>query len=31
MLNGWAAEGFVPPDTVNKIYKTAGGWVKPVP
>jgi hypothetical protein len=31
MLNGWAAEAFDPPDTVNKIYRTAGSWVKPVP
>jgi hypothetical protein len=31
MLNGWAAGGFDPPDTVNKIYRTAGSWVKPVP
>jgi len=31
MLNGWAAGAFDPPDTVNKIYRTAGTWVKPVP
>jgi hypothetical protein len=31
MLNGWAAGVFDPPDTVNKIYRTAGSWVKPVP
>ena len=31
MLNGWAAGAFDPPDTINKIYRTAGTWVKPVP
>jgi hypothetical protein len=31
MLNGWAAGAFDPPDTVNKIYRTTGSWVKPVP
>jgi hypothetical protein len=31
MLNGWAAGAFNPPDTINKIYRTAGTWVKPVP
>jgi len=31
MLNGWAAGAFNPPDTVNKINRTAGSWVKPVP
>jgi hypothetical protein len=31
MLNGWAAGAFELPDTVNKIYSTAGSWVKPVP
>jgi hypothetical protein len=31
MLNGWAAGAFDPPDTVNKIYRTAGSWVKPIP
>jgi hypothetical protein len=31
MLNGWAAGAFDPPDTVNKIYRMAGSWVKPVP
>jgi len=30
MLN-WAAGAFNPPDMVNKIYRTAGSWVKPVP
>jgi hypothetical protein len=31
MLNCRAAGAFDPPDTVNKIYRTAGIWVKPVP
>jgi hypothetical protein len=31
MLNGWAAGAFNPPDTVNKINRTAGSWVQPVP
>jgi len=31
MLNSWAAGAFDPPDTINKIYRTAGTWVKPVP
>jgi hypothetical protein len=31
MLNGWAAGAFDPPDTVNKINRTPGSWVKPVP
>ena len=31
MLNGWAAGASDPPNTVNKIYRTAGTWVKPVP
>jgi hypothetical protein len=31
MLNGWAAGAFDPPDIVNKIYRTAGTWVKPEP
>ena len=31
MINGWAAGAFDPPDTVNKMYRMAGTWVKPVP
>jgi hypothetical protein len=31
MFNGWAAGAFDPPNTVNKIYRMAGSWVKPVP
>jgi hypothetical protein len=31
MLNGWAAGAFDPLDTVNKIYRMAGSWVKPAP
>jgi len=31
MLNGLTAEAFNPPDMVNKIYRMAGSWVKPVP
>jgi hypothetical protein len=30
MLNGWAAGAFEPPDTVNKIFRLAGSWVKSV-
>jgi hypothetical protein len=28
MLNGWAVGAFNPPDTINKIWQTAGSWVK---
>jgi hypothetical protein len=30
MLNGWAAGAFNPPDTINKIFRIVGSWVKPV-
>jgi hypothetical protein len=31
MLNGWAAEAFNPPGTINQIFRIAATWVKPVP
>jgi hypothetical protein len=31
MLNGWATKAFAPPQTVNKIYRIAGTWVRPAP
>jgi hypothetical protein len=30
-LNAWVTGAFDPPDTVNKIYRVAGSWVKLVP
>jgi hypothetical protein len=30
-LNGWAAEAFNPPGTINQIFRIAATWVKPVP
>jgi hypothetical protein len=31
MLNGWAAEAFNPPGTINQIFRITATWVKPVP
>jgi hypothetical protein len=30
MLNGWAAEAFNPPGTINQIFRITATWVKPV-